>query len=128
MRKRGGIDRRASHFSEIDVAEELENGQVPDGRVFLRWTVEDVIQDFNNLQPQHDTMNKLELSPTSHHMPPSERIQPHLPFLSSVLLRIRETINHLFYLRVRLQVLQVSSRRFWSVQLVPAAHFKEDVT
>lgn len=26
VRKRGEVNRRASHFSEIDVAEELENG------------------------------------------------------------------------------------------------------
>lgn len=51
VRKRGENDRRASHFSEIDVAEELENGKARDRWVLLAGIVENVIQDFNNLFP-----------------------------------------------------------------------------
>ena len=49
VRKRGEVNRRASHFSQVDVAEELENGQVGNRRVFVARAVEDVIQDFDNL-------------------------------------------------------------------------------
>lgn len=52
--KRGEIDRRASHFSEIDVAEKLEDGQTSNCRVVLRWVVENVIQYFDHLRPQYN--------------------------------------------------------------------------
>ena len=48
-RKSEWIDRRASHLAEIDITEELEDGQVSDARIVLTRAVEDVIQHFNHL-------------------------------------------------------------------------------
>lgn len=65
VRKRGGIDRRASHLSEIDVPKELENRQVANGREFLRRTVEDVIQDFNYLHTGQKERGAIPYNPSS---------------------------------------------------------------
>lgn len=48
-RKSEWIDRRASHLAEIDITEELEDGQISDARVVLTRAVENVIQHFNHL-------------------------------------------------------------------------------
>lgn len=54
VRKRRENDRRASHFSEIDVAEELENSEAPDRWIFVARVVKNVIQNFDNLFERHE--------------------------------------------------------------------------
>ena len=49
-RKSEWIDRRASHLAEIDITEELEDGQIGDARIVIARAVENVIQHFNHLK------------------------------------------------------------------------------
>ena len=57
MFMRALIDRRTSHLAEIDIAEELHDGQTADAGVFIARTVEDVIQHFDHLK-EHNLISE----------------------------------------------------------------------